>query len=238
MPTRNHSANPGRHNLADRGADLYETPAEAVHALLRVEQLPQTVWEPAAGPGSIVRVLREAGHVVVATDLNDWGCPASESRIDFLLETRAPADAECVITNPPYKLAEQFVSHALELVPRVIMLLRSAFYESERRTPILESGSLARIHQFRNRLPMMHRHGWAGPRATSSIQFAWFVWDKNHSGPTTTDRISASASVATRLNGARREDRDGRTTPRRSLLTDMPEMPLPGDVAPIRRQGA
>jgi hypothetical protein len=174
----------------------------------------------------------------VASDLVDWSCPASKSGIDFLMETRPPASVECVVTNPPYKLAEQFVTHALQLVPRVIMLLRSAFYESERRTSLLESGSLARIHQFRNRLPMMHRHGWAGPRATSSIQFAWFVWDKNHSGPTTTDRISASASVATRLNGVRREDRDGRTTPRRSLLTDMPEMPLSRNVAPIRRQGA
>jgi hypothetical protein len=35
-----HAANPGRHPLSDRGQDLYETPAVAVEALLRVEQLP------------------------------------------------------------------------------------------------------------------------------------------------------------------------------------------------------
>jgi hypothetical protein len=195
MATRNHAANPGRHSLAARGDDLYETPAEAVHALLRVEQLPHRVWEPACGPGAITRALREAGHVVVASDLNDWNCPDSESGIDFLMETRPPPGIECIVTNPPYKHAEQFVAHALELVPRVIMLLRFAFYESERRTPILESGSLARIWAFRNRLPMMHRNGWTGPRASSSIPFAWFVFDKNHNAATVIDRISVRCTA-------------------------------------------
>jgi hypothetical protein len=60
MTTRSHAANPGRHSLAARGDDLYETPAEAVHALMRVEHLPLRVWEPACGPGAIVRVLRES----------------------------------------------------------------------------------------------------------------------------------------------------------------------------------
>jgi hypothetical protein len=196
MTTRNHAANPGRHSLAARGDDLYETPAQAVHALLRVEQLPHGIWEPACGPGAIVKVLREAGHVVVASDLNDWNCPASESGIDFLMETRPLADVECVVTNPLYKLAEQFVAHALELVPRVVMLLRLAFIESTRRAPILDSGWLARIHVFQSRLPMMHRHGWAGPRASSSIPFAWFVFDKNHNAATVIDRISARCTTS------------------------------------------
>ena len=97
---------------------------------------------------------------------------------------------EAIITNPPFKLADQFVAHALDLAPRVCMLLRLAFLESERRTPILESGHLARIHAFRDRLPMMHRAGWQGPRASSSIPFAWFVFDRNRDGPATIDRIS------------------------------------------------
>lgn len=40
------------------------------------------------------------------------------------------------------------------------------------------------------RLPMMHRAGWGGPKTSSSIAFAWFVWDRNHSGPTILSRIS------------------------------------------------
>jgi hypothetical protein len=44
--------------LTDRGNDLYETPDVAIHALMRAEQLPDVIWEPACGPGRIVNVLR------------------------------------------------------------------------------------------------------------------------------------------------------------------------------------
>jgi ParB-like nuclease domain len=58
---------------AERGVDLYQTPAAAVRALLDVEKLPRRLWEPACGPGAIVRVLRAAGHEVLASDLVDYG---------------------------------------------------------------------------------------------------------------------------------------------------------------------
>jgi hypothetical protein len=35
----------------------------------------------------------------------------------------------------------------------------------------------------------MHRDGWTGPKVTSALAFAWFRWDRNHSGPTTLNRI-------------------------------------------------
>jgi hypothetical protein len=75
-------------------------------------------------------------------------------------------------------------------LPLVLMLLRLAFLESERRSPLLDGGHLARVHVFKRRLPMMHRDGWSGPRASSSVPFAWFVFDRGHHGPTMIDRIS------------------------------------------------
>jgi hypothetical protein len=185
-----HSCQVQRHALSERRDDLYETPEVATRALLLVEQLPHHLWEPAAGRGAIVCVLRAAGHEVLASDLVDYGDPTHFARRDFLLERKVPNGCEAIVTNPPFKLAEQFVAHALDLCPRVIMLLRLAFMESERRTPILEGRGLARIHQFRKRLPMMHRAGWEGRKANSGMAFAWFVWDRNHAGPTTIDRIS------------------------------------------------
>src|SRR5262245_18732103 len=131
----------GRAPLRDRRDDLYETPPEAVRALLRVEKIPHRVWEPACGPGAIVRVLRAHGHEVVATDLVNYGLPITPPGywgVDFLMESKLPAGCECIVTNPPFKLAEQFVAHALELCPRVVMLLRLAFLEGERRRGILE----------------------------------------------------------------------------------------------------
>ena len=176
--------------IADRGDDLYETPEVATEALLRVENLPHGIWEPACGPGAIVRVLRRHGHTVYATDLVDYGSSDQDtSGWDFLLERQPPIGVEAILTNPPYKIADAFVAHALELCPKVVMLLRLAFLESERRAPILDSGHLARVHVFRSRLPMMHRARWDGPRATSSLAFAWFVWNRDHQGPTELHRI-------------------------------------------------
>jgi hypothetical protein len=178
--------------LADRKDDLYETPECATRALLAVESLPSgPIWEPACGPGAIVRVLRAAGHRVYATDLVDYGSPDQDAHgVDFLMESSAPDSIASIVTNPPFKLADQFVRHALLLCPRVYMLLRLAFLESERRSGILDNGLLKRVYVFRERLPMMHRAGWDGPRASSAMAFAWFCWDRQHRGPAALHRIS------------------------------------------------
>src|SRR6516165_3144137 len=177
-----HACQSSQHPHAGRGLDLYETPPIAVEALLVAEQLPHWLWEPASGRGAIVNVLRDRGHAVIATDIHDYGFPL-HFMADFLTQTKAPVDCDAIITNPPYQIATEFTRHALNLVPRVYMLLRLAFYESIRRTDVLEQRGLARVHVFRKRLPMMHRHNWTGPRASSAIPFAWFVWDRDYPGP-------------------------------------------------------
>jgi hypothetical protein len=181
----------GSHSLADRGLDLYETPAFAVTPLLRAENLPHGIWEPAAGPGAIVRVLRDHGHAVVASDVFDYG--GLDFVADFLKVTQVPTGCGCIFTNPPFNIINEFIAHALDLVPLVVILARLALLESEARTEILERRGLARIHAFRQRLPGMHRSNWTGNKVSPSIAFAWFVWDRNHRGPTTVDRISRGA---------------------------------------------
>lgn len=192
--TLSHATQSGRHPLSERGADLYETPACAVEALLHVEAPPHRIWEPAAGRGAIAEVLRAHGHFVIASDLHDWDCPASEFGVDFLRTTKAPTGCTAIVTNPPGALADEFARHALDLVPEVYLLLRLAFLESAGRTDILEERGLRKVHVFRNRLPMMHRDGWTGRRASSAICFAWFGWNRDHAGPTVVDRISWNMS--------------------------------------------
>jgi hypothetical protein len=189
-----HSCQVQRHTHAERGLDLYETPSVAVEGLRRVEKIPHCVWENAAGRGAIVRVLRDHGHAVIASDIHDYGFPLHFQR-DFLAETAMPVSCECILTNPPYQWVEEFVAHALELSPKVIMLLRLAFMESERRCHILENRGLARIHVFRKRLPMMHRGGWEGRKANSGMAFAWFVWDRTHRGPPPSTELAGSGDA-------------------------------------------
>lgn len=178
------------HALTKRGDDLYETPPEAVAALLGAENLPPVLWEPACGRGAIVRPLRATGRQVYATDLVNYECPDQDmAGWDFLMETQAPVGVQAIVTNPPYKNATEFVRKGLQLCPKVIMLLRLAFLEGVGRSDIID-GPLARVHVFRDRLPLMHRDGWEGPRSTNTMAFAWFVWDSHHSGPTELRRVS------------------------------------------------
>lgn len=183
-----------RHALSERGHDLYQTPREAVLALLGVERVPCNVWEPACGPGAIASVLRERGHSVMATDLVDYASPHQDKAgIDFLKPCTAvqfPRHDRAIVTNPPFKDAHLFVTRALELAPYVAMLLRLAFLESEKRRDILDQSCLARVHVFRKRLPMMHREGWEGPKASSATAFAWFIWERTYKGPPQLHRVS------------------------------------------------
>ena len=185
------------HPQSDRGNDLYETPPAATRALLKVEALPQIIWEPASGRGAICKVLREFGHSVIASDITqyDFGLDFVS---DFLAQKKTPPGCETILTNPPYQRAilNKFIRHALDLAPHVAMLLRLPFLESVERTDIIENRGLARVHIFRDRLPMMHRDGWEGPRATNAVAFGWFVWNRTHVGPPTLHRISCKKSAA------------------------------------------
>ena len=187
------------HPLKDRKMDLYETAPEATATLLRVENLPDVIWEPACGKGAIVRMLRATGRTVYATDLVKYDSPdQDEVRWDFLSERQLPIGVQAIVTNPPYKNAAMFVRKALELCPKVVMLLRLNFLESgnekseagRARIYCLDTHPPARVHVFRNRLPMQHRDGWEGSKTTNTIAFAWFSWDLSHVGPTEMHRVS------------------------------------------------
>ena len=167
-----------------RGHDFYATAPEAVAALLRVEpDLPHILWEPACGDGAIVMPLRASGRHVLATDLVDWGCPGSIAGIDFLQQWPDVDSVGGIVTNPPYKLARAFVTVALKRKPYVAMLLRLSFLEGAGRQAWFEASPLARVHVSSRRIPMMHRNGWAGPKATSAVCHAWFIWQAGHQGP-------------------------------------------------------
>lgn len=163
------------HSLADRGRDLYETPPIAVDKLFQhvTIEKDRPILEPACGRGAISRELEQRGYNVYSSDIE---CKYENGyTIDFFDVLRAPADC-FLITNPPYALAQQFIEHAIALkIERSFFLLRLAFLESERRSPILDTGHLASVMVFKKRLPFMHRDGWQGPRSNSSaIPFAWF----------------------------------------------------------------
>jgi hypothetical protein len=95
------------HPYAERGLDLYQTPAPATRALLAAEPLDGSIWEPANGRGAISDVLRAAGFHVIATDLADYGVQDARGGVDFLAQTAAPDGVTTILTNPPFMYAQR-----------------------------------------------------------------------------------------------------------------------------------
>ena len=162
--------------------DFYPTPPEGTRALLAVERFEGPIWEPACGDGAISRVLQDAGYDVSSSDLIDRGY--GEPRVDFLMEWKSRAPN--IVTNPPFKLAQQFVERALALTTgKVAILARLAWLEGKARRSMFEATPLARVWVFSERLTML-RGGWDGGKGGGSMTaFAWFVWDHRHKGPPT-----------------------------------------------------
>ena len=71
-----------------------------------METLPLTIWEPAAGRGAIVKVLRAAGHTVVASDITAYDFEL-DFVADFLATVLPPPGCGMVVTNPPYGMPQR-----------------------------------------------------------------------------------------------------------------------------------
>lgn len=166
-------------DVPDVERDFFVTHPDSVRALLEVEHLGGTIWEPAAGDGTMAAVLRTGTGVnsVICSDVVNRGCP--ELILKDFLSTPAIIGVDHIVTNPPYELAEEFVAKALELDPpgKVAMFLRLAFLEGKgRRERLFTVRPPARIWVFSSRQPL-RRNG--GPWQSGLIAFAWFVWSRD-----------------------------------------------------------
>ena len=117
--------------------DYYATEPKALELLLDLEQFDPFVWECACGEGHLSEVLKKRGYIVRSTDLIDRGY--GESGVDFL-KTAERFNGD-IITNPPYKFAQEFVEHALEILTdgnKIAMFLKLQFLEGKARRKMFE----------------------------------------------------------------------------------------------------
>ena len=114
--------------------DFYPTPLKSFLPLLPyINQIPHKgsntikVWEPACGDRRLIDLMNECN---ISSDGNDL-----ENGYDFLKDENWH---NCIITNPPFSLAQEFISHALNHSNEVFMLLRIGFLASEKRKKFWE----------------------------------------------------------------------------------------------------
>lgn len=168
--------------------DFYATDPIAIDKLIgSIGFIPSIVWECACGTGCLSERLEQYCHRVVSTDVIDRGYGQVQ---DFLLAKEMPSGCSCIITNPPYKLATEFILHALSLLPdggRCIMFLKTTFLEGEKRHRLLFSKHPPlRILQFSKRVLCAKNAEFQKMRKVgSAVSYAWFVWEKGYKGETT-----------------------------------------------------
>ncbi len=161
------------------GPDFYPTPAWATYALIDNETFAGNIWESACGNGAMSKVLSETGREVISSDLYDRGY--GDSGVDFLEPPRRAAN---IVTNPPFNSAEGFVRSGLAAAERKFaLLLRLAFLEGAgRQRTIFSEAPPARVWVFSERITF-YPDG-AVQKGTGTTAYAWFVWDKDATGPT------------------------------------------------------
>jgi hypothetical protein len=163
------------HSFDDRDLDQYMTDPCAILSLLAIEDVPHRVWEPCCGDGTgMVVPLQQAGHEVRASDIDP---KFGFETLDYSMAPAMDSDV-AIITNPPFMFALSLLEKAIGESDFVAFLLRANFLESVRRMPFFLSTPPQRVWISSRRLPMMHRLGWTGPRASSNTCYAWFVWDR------------------------------------------------------------
>lgn len=169
----------GRLNREDY--DFYATDPIAIKELMKIEKLNHRIWEPACGQGHLCKPLIEAGYDVRCTDLVDRGF--GEGGIDFLW-TFDDWDGD-IITNPPYKYAEDFIKHALEIISKgnkVCMFLKIQFLEGKGRQTLFRNHPPKTIWVSSSRIKCGMNGNFEG--CSSMMALAWFVWEKGYQGDT------------------------------------------------------
>lgn len=165
------------------GLDFFPTPPWATRALCQHiatwgDPSTETAWDPACGQGHMIRPLTDYFAEVHGTDVHDYGQGRAGVH-DFLMPFRPAGldgDIDWIITNPPFRLAGEFVHRALdEARTGVAMLVRTTFLEGAGRFESLFSRAVPEwILQFCERVPMLRAR--LDEKASSATAYCWIVW--------------------------------------------------------------
>lgn len=164
--------------MKNNSPDNFQTDPEALNCLVRYlpkegpENNKALIWEPAMGAGNLVKTLGEFGFHVEGTDII--------SGFDFLSSSLPYFD--CIVTNPPYSLKEEFLARCYQLgKPFALLMPLTTFDSVERRTLFAQHGLEVIFPQRRINFetPNHAKNVAAGRRTNSWFYTAWFTHGLN-----------------------------------------------------------
>lgn len=139
-----------------------------------------TCLEPACGRGHMATTLKEYFKEVTACDIHNYGYGGCSAIAPFLTTVWPAGHFDWVITNPPFKAAEDFILKALPIARvGVAMLVRPMFLESVGRYERLFTRYPPTAYaQFVERIPMVK--GRVDNKVSSATAYGWLVWEKGY----------------------------------------------------------
>ena len=129
--------------------------------------------------------LREYFSYVDASDVFDYGVQEQNRVVNFLRPLAVPPhlQAEWIITNPPFNLAQEFAQVGIQQCGAggVALLVRTAFFgTSGRWHGLFRATPSTQIFQFTERVPM--RKGRLDRKDSTAKAYCWAVWRKGEIG--------------------------------------------------------
>lgn len=167
------------HSDHDREAnDYYATEPRVIEELFAVEDFSDEIWECACGEGHLSKRMEELGKNVLSTDLVDRSYGVA--RVDFL--SSYDGIGRDIITNPPYKFAQEFCERAIELAGnKVAMFLKLTFLEGQKRKKFFAQHPPKTIYVYSSRRKCA-LNGKFEDTGSSAAAYAWFIWKKGFVG--------------------------------------------------------
>lgn len=177
--------------------DFYATDPFAINRSMSFFEeigLERKIWEPACGLGHLSNRLKEFGYDVVSSDLIDRGGNVENFFVeDFLSDENGGKGDREIITNPPFKLAFEFVEKSMKILStgkKAVFLLKIQFLETEKRAELFSANGLKYVGVFSNRL-CCAKNGdfdkYFKQNEDTSYKggtqlYAWFVFEKGFVG--------------------------------------------------------
>lgn len=175
-------------------ADNYPTLPFCIHRIIEALDLPRGRWyEPCAGEGMLIHAVQDklAGIEWFANEprvealrlLSELVPTSRITQSDYLRLEAGPDDISVVITNPPFRIAEDFIHKTLAMFPRahVVVLLRLEFIapasKNNRRHKLMTTYA-PDIYVLPNRPGFREDTGKRTPKKGSSdaSEYCWICW--------------------------------------------------------------
>ena len=148
--------------MSIKSSDDFQTPPSALKPLFPYLKKEWVIWECASGKGNLVQELNKKGFKVVGTD----------KEFDFLKNYKK---CDCIITNPPFSLKQEFLQRCYELKKPFALLLPLTTFETDKRQKLFKKYGVEVIF-FDKRINFETP---SGKGSGSWFASAWFTWGLN-----------------------------------------------------------